>query len=78
VPVDDPRLTRLLFQFTQLSTSAQARFLDLLNDYLFASPRLRGQLRRKWQLHGTPEPGSDPRHQGKSRPGPMEPPKGSA
>ncbi|WP_440975018.1 hypothetical protein [Pseudoxanthomonas winnipegensis] len=44
-------MTALLLQFTRLPAAAQARFLELLNHYLFASPRRRGQLRRRWHLH---------------------------
>ncbi|MNT96086.1 hypothetical protein D3C72_2380920 [compost metagenome] len=48
---DDPRLTALLLHFTRLPAAAQAHFLELLNHYLFASPRRRSQLRRHWHLH---------------------------
>jgi len=51
VPVrDDPRLTSLLLHFTRLPAAAQAHFLELLNHYLFASPKRRTQLRRRWHL----------------------------
>lgn len=49
VPVrNDPRLSALLLAFTRLPAAAQAHFLELLNHYLFASPRRRTQLRRHW------------------------------
>ncbi|MEX0178769.1 MULTISPECIES: hypothetical protein [Stenotrophomonas] len=43
-------MTALLLHFTQLPAAAQAHFLELLNHYLFASPRRRSQLRRHWHL----------------------------
>lgn len=41
----------LLLEFSGLSRSAQATFLDALNLYLYASPQQRTQLRAAWRGH---------------------------
>lgn len=77
VPVDDPRLAALLLEFTRLSAAAQTQFLDLLNRYLFASPRRRTQQRSQWRsvaVRAVP-PADEP---AKTEPRPIEPPDGSA
>ncbi|MBM9912077.1 MULTISPECIES: hypothetical protein [Stenotrophomonas] len=52
-------MTALLLHFTRLPAAAQAHFLELLNHYLFASPRRRSQLRRHWHLHAPTDDGGD-------------------
>ncbi|MEG2802895.1 hypothetical protein [Stenotrophomonas sp.] len=42
-------MTALLLHFTRLPATVQARFLECLNHYLFASPGRRSQLRRQWE-----------------------------
>jgi hypothetical protein len=44
-------LIALLLHFSRLPAAAQAKFLELLNHYLFASPKRRNQLRRHWHRH---------------------------
>ncbi|WP_159093597.1 MULTISPECIES: hypothetical protein [Stenotrophomonas] len=52
-------MTTLLLHFTRLPAAAQAHFLELLNHYLFASPKRRSQLRRHWHLQAPAEDDGD-------------------
>jgi len=48
-PLLDVRIASLMSHFSQLSPHAQKRFMALLNEYLYASPVQRRQLRRDWE-----------------------------
>lgn len=48
-PLLDARLASLMFRFSQLTPHGQKRYMALLNDYLYASPLQRRQLRQQWE-----------------------------
>ncbi len=48
-PLLDARLASLMFRFSQLTPHGQKRYMALLNDYLYASPLQRRQLRQAWE-----------------------------
>ncbi|HBP02301.1 MAG TPA: hypothetical protein DD677_03800 [Stenotrophomonas sp.] len=45
----DARIASLMWSFAQLTPNGQKRFMELLNDYLYASPSQRRQLRQEWE-----------------------------
>jgi hypothetical protein len=45
----DARIAQLMSYFSQLTPLGQKRFMALLNDYLYASPSQRKQLRQHWE-----------------------------
>ncbi|HEL4244665.1 hypothetical protein I5U23_16420 [Stenotrophomonas maltophilia] len=49
-PLLDARLASLMWSFAQLTPHGQKRFMELLNDYLYASPAQRRQMRGDWEV----------------------------
>jgi len=48
-PLLDARIASLMWSFAQLTPHGQKRFTELLNDYLYASPMQRRQMRGDWE-----------------------------
>lgn len=48
-PLLDARIASLMWSFAQLTPHGQKRFMELLNDYLYASPVQRRQMRGEWE-----------------------------
>ncbi|HGM5876237.1 TPA: hypothetical protein ACKP4S_000706 [Stenotrophomonas maltophilia] len=48
-PLLDARIASLMWSFAQLTPHGQKRFMELLNEYLYASPAQRRQLRCEWE-----------------------------
>ncbi|WP_042358733.1 hypothetical protein [Stenotrophomonas maltophilia] len=48
-PLLDACIASLMWRFAQLTPNGQRRFMELLNDYLYASPAQRRQLRGEWE-----------------------------
>lgn len=48
-PLLDARIASLMWSFAQLTPHGQKRFTELLNDYLYASPVQRRQMRGDWE-----------------------------
>lgn len=46
----DARIASLMWSFAQLTPNGQKRFMELLNDYLYASPAQRRQMRGDWEV----------------------------
>lgn len=51
----DSSVAALLLEFSGLSRSAQATFLDALNFYMYASPQQRAQQRAAWRCRCVPD-----------------------
>lgn len=49
-PLLDARIASLMWSFAQLTPNGQKRFMELLNDYLYASPAQRRQMRGDWEV----------------------------
>lgn len=49
-PLLDARIASLMWRFAQLTLHGQKRFMELLNDYLYASPLRRRQMRSDWEV----------------------------
>ena len=49
-PLLDARIASLMWSFAQLSPHGQKRYMELLNAYLYASPRQRKQMRSDWMV----------------------------
>ncbi|WP_422351898.1 hypothetical protein [Stenotrophomonas sp. AR026] len=45
----DAHIASLMWSFAQLTPGRQKRFMELLNDYLYASPLKRRQMRGEWE-----------------------------
>jgi len=48
-PLLDAHIASLMWSFAQLTPSRQKRFMELLNEYLYASPSQRRRLRLDWE-----------------------------
>lgn len=47
-PLLDARIASLMWSFAQLTPHGQKRYMELLNEYLYASPSQRKQMRSDW------------------------------